>query len=123
MITGYMNARDEAIVVLTLSNEEGETADIECVIDTGFTEYLALSHRVIRELGLRQAGEEEVALADGSATVLALYTVGVLWNEEERTVTAYAVDGNCLIGMKQLRGSLLTLEIIRDGLVSIEPAE
>ena len=120
MIVGRVTEQDEASVPLILLDDHEQQSEIEALVDTG---YLAFYHDVVEELQLSQVGEEEVDLADSSTTVLALYKVTVLWHEGPRVMTAYAVAGRSLIGMKLLRGSLVTLEVIEDGTVVIEPAQ
>ena len=123
MIVGRVTERDEVSVPLILLDQYGQQTEIEALVDTGFTGYPALSHDVVQQLHLPQVAEEEVDLADGSTTVLALYKVAVVWHDEPRTLTAYAVAGRSLIGMKRLRSSLVTLEVIDGGTVVIEPAD
>ncbi len=122
MIVGRIT-EDEAVVVLTVFDANGEAYELDCVVDTGFTGYLALSRPVVRRLNLVQMDEEEVSLADGSTTVLALYQVAAEWLDGPRTLTAYAVDGNSLVGMKLLRGCSVSLEVVADGSVLIEEAD
>jgi clan AA aspartic protease len=123
VIIGRVTERDEASVPLILLDEYDLPVKVDVLVDTGFTGYLALSNDVVQQLQLPQVDEEEVDLADSSTTVLALYKVTVMWHDEPNTLTAYAVAGRSLIGMKLLRGSLVTLEVIEDGTVMIEPAE
>ena len=122
MIVGQFR-EDEAIIDLTLHDIGGDAHQVECVVDTGFTGYLALSRAIVQNLGLIQADEEEVSLADGSTTILALHQVTVAWLDGPRTVTAYAIDGNSLVGIKLLRGSLVSLKVVGGGTVLIEEAD
>lgn len=42
MITGQVSSKREAVISLTVSGSQGETREIEAVIDTGYSSYLTL---------------------------------------------------------------------------------
>jgi clan AA aspartic protease len=97
------------------------SVEVEAVIDTGFTDYLMIPVDTVTLLGLSQVDFVELVLADGSVARLAAYEVTVEWNDEERLIPTYAVEGNALIGVELLLGSLMTIEFINGGTVTIEP--
>ncbi|MBM4039133.1 MAG: clan AA aspartic protease [Planctomycetes bacterium] len=121
MITGRVTADHEARVRLQLRAADGSLRTVEVVIDTGFTEFLALPPDQIAALGLTPEGLQEIFLADGSPALLLGYEAAARWHDAEVTVEVLEVDGDALIGMSLLEGSLLTMEVARDGAVRIEP--
>jgi predicted aspartyl protease len=52
MITGHVTADREAIVRLKLRGTNGVEAEVEAVLDTGFTEYLSLPQNWVTALAL-----------------------------------------------------------------------
>lgn len=105
---------------LTVRNEDGEEAEIEGAIDTGFLGALLLPSRVVRRLNLPLVGREVVMLADGSLSELPLRRVTVLWEEEERRVTTDAADTIALVGVELLLDSIGRIEFFQGGEVTIE---
>ena len=63
---------------------------------------------------------ERVLLADGSMTRFSVHEVTVVWDDEERAVTALGADGDVLIGVQLLRGSVTLLEALDGGDITIE---
>ena len=53
--------------------------------------------------------------------VVAAYGEKVLWHGQERDVLVLQVDGGPLVGMSLLYGNRVTLEIVEDGDVTINP--
>jgi predicted aspartyl protease len=47
----------------------GTQADVQAVIDTGFTGYITLPAWLVRSLALPELGSEELVLADGSTEI------------------------------------------------------
>ena len=77
---------------------------------------------VLERLGLSQMDTEEAALADGSVLRFGVYEVTLDWDEEERTVPAYATESSALLGVSMLLGSIGTFEFLDGGTVTIEAA-
>ena len=100
----------EAIVALTLVENNGVTEDVAFVVDTGLTEEIALTQDIINRLDLsvdHDAGDIELTLADGTTVAFNVYTADILWHDRVRKVAAVNTDGISLIGMELLRGSNL----------------
>lgn len=123
MMTGYMAEGDQPLVTLVLHGANGQTAQIDVTLDTGFTEALMLPRSLLHSLGLPQVAEETALMADGRVVRLPVYEVTIEWEDEERALPTYASDSKPLLGAKLLRGSLVTLEYVSGGSVTIEPAE
>jgi len=121
MIVGRVTADREAVVPVPVEAADGQSHAIEAVIDTGFTEFLALPSARIASLHLPLAGLQRMTLADGTVAVLAVYEVGVHWHGARRTVQVLEVEGGALLGMALLDGSRMTMDVCAGGEVSIEP--
>ena len=94
---------------------------VEAVIDTGFTEFLALRAATVRRLRLPYRGSQHATLANGQETELAVYRGIVEWHGDARPVSVFAVEGGALLGMAMLEGSRLTIDVQEDGPVQIQP--
>ena len=122
-MTGEYQESDQILVALTIANEDGDEQEIEAVVDTGFGGSLMLTPEVVQELALPQTDVGTAVLADGSIVRLAVHEVIVLWNDEERAVSAYVGEGDLLIGMALLRGSIGSFDFFPGCLSTIEPRE
>ena len=121
MIRGTVNAGMEAVVRLRLRGPPGSLADVDAVVDTGFTSSLTLSPAVVSALGLvRQTGGTAM-LADGSARPFDIYAVEVEWGGTWRPVLAWVVGDETLLGMGLLTGHQLRIEAIPGGVTEITP--
>ncbi len=121
MIEGFVNANLEAVVTLPVQGPEGQTREVEAVIDTGFNGYLTLPPVVAADLELRVVGDAEAVLADGSEAAFDVHGATVLWDGEARYIEAGAVGIGPLAGMRLLDGYSLYVEVEDGGRVMIEP--
>ena len=123
MIQGVVNAAYEAVVLLTVQGPEGQTQDVEAVIDTGFTGFLTVPPALVTELGLPLEGISRATLADGSEVTFDVYDVALLWDGRPRYVLADAADTTPLIGMRLLNRHNLNIEVEDGGPVVIQARE
>jgi clan AA aspartic protease len=112
--------RDSAPRLYLTITGETESADIEFVVDTGYTGYLALSETILRSLGAVEEGIQYLVMADGSYRRCSLYTISVAWNNEEREIQAVALDDDPLLGISLMREFQLHVEVVEGGLVALE---
>ena len=119
MITGEVGERLEAAIRLVVVGPSGRSAEIESVIDTGFTEYLTLPRETVESLALRYRESGEFVLADGDRVEFDLYECSVLWHGIHRDVLAAVAEGGSLVGMSVLHGSRLQMDVIVGGEVTI----
>jgi clan AA aspartic protease len=120
MITGKVTANREAVIELEIVGSNQRKEKVEAVIDTGFNVYLTLPSDLISSLKLRMAGNRRATLGDGNVVVLDVYLAKVLWHGQEKDVLVLQADGGPLVGMSLLYGSLVTLEVVDDGNVTID---
>jgi len=121
MITGRVTWDTEAVVSVNVQAPNGREHVVAAVIDTGFSEFMALSPDQIAGLGLPYRGTDRATLADGSETVLRVYSAVVVWHGVPFLLPVFQSEAGALLGMALLRGSLLTVEIIEGGHVQIQP--
>ena len=120
MIKGRVNESYEATVKLNLLDATGEDREIEAIIDTGYNGYLTLPTALIEVMGLPWQGQNEVLLADGTIRIFDVYDGIMSWNGHERPIYVDAIDTETLVGMGLLRGCGRRVDVVRDGMVTIE---
>jgi clan AA aspartic protease len=121
MITGQVTADREAVVRLTVRGPGGLQAEVDAILDTGFTEYLTLPPPLIAALALNYQYSMPLVLADCSPVGVAVYEGVVVWDGQERLVPVHQTDSDVLIGMSLLYGSRLLLDAVDGGPVTISP--
>ena len=121
MILGKLTPSREAVVQLKVRGPSGVEADIACVIDTGYTEYLTLPLTWIDALGLIYADTSSTTMADGSVVVIDLFEATIVWDGQARAIVADRMECAPLIGMSLLYDHLLTMEVVDGGPVTIAP--
>ena len=121
-VSGNVTAERDAVVRLeVLGTEDPETsAEVEVVLDTGFTGHLTLPPEVVGELGLPLLGSRNSVLADGGRVALNVYRAQVLWDGRRRSVEDLATGGGALAGMSLIWGHRVNLSATEDGEVVIE---
>ncbi len=120
MTQGRVNESYEATVKLNLLDTTGGDWEIEAIIDTGYNGYLTLPTALIEAMGLPWQGQNEVSLADGTIRVFDVHDGLVSWNGRERAIYVDAIDTETLVGMGLLIGHGLRVDVVRDGIVTIE---
>lgn len=120
MITGIVTANREAVIHVLVRGARGQEAQVEAVIDTGFTGFLTLPAGLIATLALSFAGTTRAALADGSEVSMDVFEATVLWDNQERRVVVLAGEAVALVGMALLFGYRVTLDVKDGGAVRIE---
>ena len=122
MIEGAVNAAFQAVVTLPLQGPDGQSMEIEAVVDTGFGGTLTLPTSVVTELGLAYRTFDRAILADGSEVTFHIYNVTVMWGGIARFIPAYVADNVPLLGMALLEGHYLGVDVRDGGRVLIQPA-
>ena len=119
MIEGTVNASYEAVILLTVHGPTGRSRQIEAVLDTGFTEFLALSSEVATELSLPFFEPDILALADGREETFEVCGAVVDWDGRMVEIPAHVSDGDALIGMRMLVGYNVNMDVEVGGRVTI----
>jgi predicted aspartyl protease len=119
MTTGFFTSDGEPALALEFRGLEGARS-VEGVIDTGYNGGLALPSDWIEAMGLREFGEENVILADGSVKSIPTY-LGYAILEEDAQEVIVAEAPSPLVGTDLLWGFSLYVEFQSGGAVEIEP--
>ncbi len=106
------------LVLRGLSNQE---AELEFVLDTGFTGVLTMPPAVCEALELQYIRPQPANLADGTSVVLEVYQAALVWNNGVYDVEVLAMEGAPLIGMTLLEDSEVHFQGREGGIASIEP--
>jgi clan AA aspartic protease len=121
MIQGVVNARHEAVVRLRVRGPGGVEADVEVIVDSGFTASMTLPVTMVATLGLARQSGGTAVLADGSVRQFDIFAAEVAWGGSWRAVLVSAVGNESLLGMRLLAGHKLVVEVVPGGLVEILP--
>jgi clan AA aspartic protease len=121
MIAGRVNGYLDAMVPLVVRGPNRGAATVEFTIDTGFDGSVCLAPEEVAALQLPPIGTQVVVLGDGSEAELALYEAAVEWHGQVVLVPALEAEGSALLGMALLHGSRMTMDIVENGPLQIEP--
>jgi clan AA aspartic protease len=121
MIRGVVNARHEAVVRLRVRGPAGALAEVEAIVDTGFTSSLILPAATVAALGLVRQSGTAATLADGSVRRFDIYAAEVEWGGSWRCVMVSMVGNEPLLGMRLLAGHRLGIDVVPGGSVQIRP--
>ena len=121
MIRGVVNARHEAVVRLRVRGPGGVEADVDVIVDSGFTASLTLPVTMVTALGLARQSGGTAVLADGSVRQFDICAAEVAWGGTWRAVLVSAVGNEPLLGMRLLAGHRLAVELVPGGSVEILP--
>ena len=120
MIEGLVNSALEAVVTLHVEGPSGRAEEIEVLVDTGYSGFLALPEARVEELGLVFIGEGRALLADGGQARFNVHDAVVLWDGGARPVEVDATGIRPLVGVGLLEGHRLVVDVVERGQVVIE---
>lgn len=121
MIRGRISEDGEAIIVpVAITDSDGRLWPLETVLDTGFVGDLSLPSTAIRRLGLVRAGSLNFILANGEPVRLRTYHTRALWHYRLLDIEVTETGDVPLIGVRMLRGSRVTMDMLPGGEVIIE---
>jgi clan AA aspartic protease len=120
-MSGAVRSTGEATLSLSVSGPDGVTLEIEAVVDTGFSEALAVPQTYVVALGLVFLHTSQMELADAVTAQLHAYEAWVDWHGARVPVQVHAAEGKPLLGMGLLAGSRLTIDVTQGGAVTVEP--
>ncbi len=121
MLSGRINSDLEALIEISVEDSQGNFHLIWCVLDTGFTGFLALPVSIIRFLELAPRGSRQTTLLSGTVLHLPVYLAAVDWQGESVEVSVLQTEQESLVGMALLENSTLTVQVWDGGTVTIEP--
>ena len=118
MITGRVVGR-YALVPLRVGRPDRQ-GEADFFLDTGFAGFLTLPSDAIAKLGLTYVGVQPSLLADSSRTLLSIYRLTILWDDQEREIEVLELEGAPLLGMSLLEGYDVRIQAVDGGLITIE---
>ncbi len=118
-MNGTVNESLEALLPVMLLDREGQPFEVDVVIDTGATNWLALPVEIIDELQLPQLDYEQVTFVDGQVIDYKTYACQMLWLGRVLTVQAIELNADPLLGMRLLEGCRLTIDVRAGGAVRV----
>jgi clan AA aspartic protease len=118
MMTGTVLQR-RAIVPLLIRGPHGRQAQIETILDTGFSGFLTLPVSAVAALALTFLNYFRAALADGSVVRLEVYAATVIWDGVERDVEVLSTGRSPLLGTSLLNGHEVRIQFKDTGSVTI----
>ena len=121
MITAAVTVDKEALLYLRFIGTNGIEADIACIIDTGFSEYLTLPQDWIDALEFVYEGLDAIWLADGTQVQANLFKGKVVWDGQERAVVIHCLEGDALVGMSMMYDYLLHLPVRVNDVATLTP--
>ncbi len=119
MITGEVSADNEAVIPIKAYDADGHIVELKATIDTGFAGYLTLPATTIALLRLQHDRTETYTLGDNRDVEFDVYRATLSWDGQNRRVLVLSTESDPLIGMKILRGYVLSIDIIDGGTVHI----
>ena len=119
MIYGEVNSKLDAVVELQIVGPDGLEAHVDAIIDTGFSEHLTLPTSIVDSLNLPLFATTSVKLGDGSIIEADVYRVRVKLGDQWTAVSMHQSEGNILAGMALLENTVLTIEVVRGGHVTV----
>ena len=123
MIKGIVTPGPTPVVTIDVENGSGGFQSLDFIVDTGFSDELAMPSDLIQRLSLPYADRTPVILADAREIQTSIYHGIVFWHGNNRAVRVIEIEGDPLLGMSLLSGSRLTVSARPGGIVLIEEQE
>ena len=120
-IQGVVNAQLEAVLRMRVRGPTGDEAEIDALVDTGYTGSLTLPGSLIGSLGLVRRSGGRAVLADGSSRRFDTFAAEVAWGGSWRGIVVSALSDEVLAGMGLLAGHELRVEVAANGAVTVVP--
>ncbi|CBN58423.1 MULTISPECIES: hypothetical protein [Kamptonema] len=111
MIQGYFGRKGEMFFEIELIAADGSVITVDALLDTGFTDWLAMDTQDVESLGWSFVEREERLTAQGVAS-FNIYEGSVLFDSQELTVPVVVGDGvpEVLIGLPWLETRRLLVD-------------
>ncbi len=112
---------NRVMVRVRVLDADGIYVDFDAVMDTGFSGFMTLPSQAIQSLKLSWINRTYVYLAGYRPAEVDVFAATVLWHGEPIEIEVIEMDDDPLVGMAQLRGNEVRIEVNEGGLVQIEP--
>lgn len=104
---------------LTVRGFNGEEITVDAVVDTGFSDFVALTDEQVQALNLLPSNEVFSTLADGTTRTVLTYFASVEWDGIPVLIEVVGGDADPLVGMALLEGYNLSMDVVEGGAVRI----
>jgi clan AA aspartic protease len=124
MIEGFFGSKGELYFDIDLITDTGEVITVTALLDTGFTDWLALNAQDVLGLGWRELERREMATALGEGEFL-VYEGRVVFDALESIVPVLVGDGitEILIGLKWLEKRRLIADRPKNSLILADSSD
>jgi len=112
MIQGNFGSEDELYFEIDLIGADALELPVDALLDTGFSDWLAIDKQDLEVLGWQYLGERNMRLAKGE-TKFDIYAGTVRIDGQEFNIPVYAGDGvtEVLLGRKWLKTRQLVVDM------------
>ena len=122
MLNGEINEKNQLSVSIIVHGQQGQSATVPALVDTGFTGDLQLPLTIAIPLGLRLDAVGTFEYADGRTARKMLFSATITWGTTTRPVTVSVVDSNtALLGTGLLHGYTLNADFAKKQFSIQEP--
>src|SRR5437763_1942730 len=118
---GVVTSRIEATLRLKVFGGAGASAEVNCIVDTGFSGAITLPRGMIQRLNLRWLSIQDSELADGHIIQVNVYAGTVIWNRRRVNTEIDETETDPLLGMSLLKGFDLYMQVQDGGVVRVTP--
>ena len=109
MVTASVDKYLDIRLLLEFVAADGGRHYVPFIFDTGFSENISLPPRTIALLGYSGGTDDTLTLGDGQKIETTIYEGRIVWDGQEIDVPIHSLDGDALLGMKQVENYLITI--------------
>jgi len=112
MISGEFNDEGKLFFPIDLVNADGELIAVNAMLDTGFTDFLALNKQDIEDLGWMLVDDNYPMQTAQGETLFGVYVGTVIFDGQEFTIPVLGGDAiaEILLGLPWLKNRRLVVE-------------
>jgi clan AA aspartic protease len=121
MIRGTVLPSGEAVVAVKIRGPNGQVAQIETLVDTGFNDQMTLPPWVVEMLALAFRHEASYTFADGVKSATRVFEGEIEWHGTWNSVPIVEIESDPLLGMVMMQGCRLNIDVVDGGSVEISP--
>jgi clan AA aspartic protease len=120
MIQGRFGDEDELVFEIELITADGLEFSVDAILDTGFSDWIAIDEQDLEEFNWEYTGERDMRLAKGE-TKFDVYVGKVRLDGQEFEIPVYAGKGvsEVLLGRQWLKNRRLVVDI-RSEILTLE---
>ena len=109
------------LLSLEIQDGNGNWQTLTFVLDTGFTGFIAIPERYVRQLILTLDETDMAASATEQSVTLPSGYARIVWFGQQRTVRVLQAGTHPLLGMSLLWNHRITVDAVANGAVTVAP--